>query len=198
MDCLRRVTRSKRERKIYHCSHAERAVDAQDHLGSFAILRGHHHVQWAHSIMKTYKPPQGPPGNDPPKSKTPFELSVLLIESVWKLFESLWEKRNDILHRDDGVAARAEESQLTTQLLQFRRRRHTLLRATDRHHIEHSITDIIRWPRKKKRKHLQLLQKLHSIYINEIREEQQGQRTLLSYGFLLPTDAPDLSEREPD
>ncbi|KAL7530352.1 hypothetical protein ACHAWF_003347 [Thalassiosira exigua] len=98
VDCLRRITHSTREKKAYHCPHADKAVDLQDHLGSFAILRGHHHIQWAYSILDTYKPPCAPPGNKPPRNRSPFELFVLLVEATWHLFDSLWETRNNILH----------------------------------------------------------------------------------------------------
>ena len=199
VDCLRRITHSTREKKTYHCPHADRAVGLQDHLGSFAILRGHHHTQWAYSILDTYKPPRAPPGNKPPKTRSPFELSVLLVEATWRLFDSLWETRNNILHKDDSIAAKAEQVHLTEQLLLFRRRRHTLLRYTDRHHIEHPVCEIVGWKRSQKRKMLKLLQKLYSIHMKEIQQATQSQKTLLSYGFLLPSlDVPDISEREPD
>ena len=67
VDTVRRATRLNRERKKYHCSKARAAVDAQDTLGLFAVLHGHHHVKWAEAIQKHYNKIASPPGTDPKK-----------------------------------------------------------------------------------------------------------------------------------
>ena len=87
IDMVRMTTHSTRQRKQYHCHEAEAATRAQESLGTFAITRGHHHIQWAHAMMKTYKKRASPPTTDAKKKKrrekTPLEISVFLIEECW-------------------------------------------------------------------------------------------------------------------
>ena len=94
VDMIRLATHSTRERKTYTCLEAEEATYAQESLGTFAILRGHHHDQWAHAIMKTYKKRTSPPssrtdGKKKKQDKSPLEMSAFLIEESWRLFESI-------------------------------------------------------------------------------------------------------------
>ena len=116
LDALRRATHSNRERKQIVCEEAWKAMECQDTLGTFAILRGHHHMQWADAIEATWKKPNLPPRKDgkPPKTRSPFDLSAYLVVQVWNLFNQIWESRNDILHSNDSYAAKAKESHLTT------------------------------------------------------------------------------------
>ena len=82
VDELRKVTQSDREQKTWNCEQTDRAIGAQDTLGSLAILRGHHHKQWAYAITETYRPRPQQPGRPQRRDKTPFEMSVVLVEEV--------------------------------------------------------------------------------------------------------------------
>ena len=108
VDMIQIVTRSTHERRTYTCPEVEAASYAQESLGSFDILRGHHHDQWAQAIMKTYKKRISPPNTDDKnknRDKSPLEMSAFPIEECWRLFESIWATRNSILHSSDGYAA---------------------------------------------------------------------------------------------
>ena len=48
VDELRKATQTNRGRKAWHCEQTDRAISAQETLGSLDILRGHHHTQWAY------------------------------------------------------------------------------------------------------------------------------------------------------
>jgi hypothetical protein len=47
-------------RKPYalHCPHTLRAIERQESLGSDALLRGFHHVEWAYTLQSTWIPPR--------------------------------------------------------------------------------------------------------------------------------------------
>ncbi|KAL7545317.1 hypothetical protein ACHAWF_008670 [Thalassiosira exigua] len=198
LDMVRRTTNSTRERKRWPCDLATLAVEKQETLGTHALLRGHHHVQWCETIRETYGARSPPPGSTKvPRDKTPFEMSVMLIEEVWNFFETIWTTRNDILHSTDSHVARAENSHLTEQLLAYRANRRTLLRYTDHHLIDFSVDEIVRWDRLHKRQLYKNLEYCRKQYINELTQHAQGQLTLLELGFARGV-AVDISEIEPD
>ena len=142
VDELRKVTKSNRERKTWNCEQTDRAISAQETLGSLAILRGHHHKQWAYTITETYRPRPQQPSRPQRQDKTPFKMLVVLVEEVWNLFNSLWDTRNEILHNKNGPLKKSEDSQLLHQLLTYRRYKTRLLAPSDRHIIEYDIAEI--------------------------------------------------------
>ncbi|KAL7550562.1 hypothetical protein ACHAWF_015354 [Thalassiosira exigua] len=198
LDIIRRTTNSTRERKQWSCDLATLAVEKQDILGTHALLRGHHHVQWCETIRETYRARSPPPGSKKaPRDKTPFEMSVMLIEEVWNFFETIWTTRNDILHSTDSHVARAESSHLTEQLLVYRANKRSLLRYTDHHLIDFSVDEISRWDRHRKRQLYKMLEECRKQYMIELTQHNQGQYTLLDLGFSRGV-AVDISEIEPD
>ena len=91
LNTLHTITRSSCVKKTFACPEAWEAGEAQSLLGSLAILRGHHHVQWAVACMETFRRPLEPPTTRckqiKKQYKSAFEISVYLIEQSWLLFE---------------------------------------------------------------------------------------------------------------
>ena len=123
VDNIRRATKSTRPPERWTCEDATIAAELQDSLGTFAILRGHHHADWVRTIKETYRPRQPPPGSKPRRDRSPLDMAALMIEEVWNLFHSLWDMRISILHGNDGFSARHEASQATQQLITYRTNR---------------------------------------------------------------------------
>ena len=136
LDMLRKATQSTRPRGSYNCNEAENAMAAQDTLGTFAILRGHHHIRWAEAIHKTYTRRPTPPGQKRKRDKSALDMSIMLIEEAWTLFEVLWETRNSILHGDDSYVAKLEDTAWTKELLNYKRDQNNLLHYGDRYLID--------------------------------------------------------------
>ena len=202
LDQFRRITGSTREKQSWVCRLTDKAVEHQEALGSNAILRGHHHKQWCYTIMDTYRPRKEPPRtreSDKKKKhidRNPLEMSALLVEETWKLFNKLWEARNTILHGTDSYEAKLEDSQRTEQLLTYRRRRHIVLAPGDCHLIEHPVRDIISWDRHRKKRLLKVLDTCRAKYAEELKGSKT-QRDLTSFGFTR-TLTMDIAELEPD
>ena len=192
VDMVRSITHSARERRRWTGKHAEAAVRAQESLGSFAILRGHHHTEWAEAIMRTYKKRARPPNTEKTKKKvrdkSALEMSVYLVEECWRFFEKIWAVRNKILHSTDGYAAQAATSEWTRRLLRYKFKQNELLHYCDRHHVDYPVEVILAWNRKRKRNLLRILDKFHKIYLKDIRLEAEGQRKLDDYSefFIIP------------
>ena len=43
-----------------------------------------------------------------PKQRSPHQMGVLLIKSVWDIFKKVWTQRDEILHNTDSYTSRAE------------------------------------------------------------------------------------------
>ena len=102
------------------CPEAWDAGEAQDRFGTMAILRGHHHKQWYYAIARTYQKRTQPPesnNNENPKNKSPIELCTTMIREVWRLFETVWENRNDCLHKPSGIPLSHIDERLNKQLI---------------------------------------------------------------------------------
>ena len=156
-------------------------------LGTFATFLGHHHIQWAMSCQKTFRKPICSPGQKPYPTKSPFKMSVLLIEECWRLVESIWEARNTILHGTESYTAQAENSRLFRELLDYKRRQRTLLHHGDIHHISFPVGDIAGWDRKKKKRVIRLLDSLHRIFVRDNDLAAEHHKKLTDYGFSVTT-----------
>lgn len=186
LDSLRRATRSDRPRRNFNCHEAEGAMAAQETLGTFAILRGHHHRRWTDATATTYKRRRTLPGQKKRHDKSPFDMSVLLIEEVWTLFETLWSTRNSILHGTDSFVAKLEDKTWTTKLLDYKKNQNKLLHYGDRYLIDYPRGVIQSWDRKKKKSLLDKLERLHKQYLRECKHASEHQRKLTSFdGFTL-------------
>ena len=167
------------------CAEAWKAIESQDELGTHAILRGHHHIDWIRAIMDLYRCRQIPPGHAHCRNRTPFDMSVLLVESSWTLFNRIWSMRNSILHNNDSYAAKTEHSKLLKALYHFKENRHTLLHYRDRELIDIPHGVIATWDRKRRRKMISVLTDLSTQYKKELQLQSESQPTLKAFGFTL-------------
>jgi len=81
-----------------YCTDVQDVVEAQETLGMEAIIRGIHHVDWAHLLQKTWVPPAILPSGNRERRKDPLKQSVSFIRDVWDIFEEIWACRNGILY----------------------------------------------------------------------------------------------------
>jgi hypothetical protein len=106
------------------------------------------------------------------KQKDPLEQSIVLVQSVWNIFEAQWKCRNDILHSNDSALIERSQDTLTTRLLEFKQDSKSLLRSCDRFIIDnHSIQDVIKWPLQQKKAVIDLLERLHKVYSGELKAD---------------------------
>jgi hypothetical protein len=163
-------------------------VEAQEMLGLEAILRGFHHIDWLHLLRNTWvKPKVSPDGKTKERRKDPLEQSVLLVQSVWNIFEAQWTCRNSILHSNDSELIERSRDTITARLLEFKRDSRTLLRSCDRFIIDnHSIQDVIKWPLKRKKLIMDRLERLRKIYQGELKTEISSYRDISDYFIKLP------------
>jgi len=130
--------------------------------------------------MDTYKRPRRPTGRDDSKTrdKSPFELSVLLIEETWAFFNLIWRTRNDILNSRTGTAVEALYARITEQLLRYWRNQDLLLCHVDRILINFPHGVVVAWDRKRKKNMLCILDTCHKSYILEQNKCIKGQHKL--------------------
>ena len=185
MEKVRRATDTCDTRVIFQCNSARTASEQQDRLGSAAILRGHHHVEWVEAIFKTYKPriyPPNTPKKNKMKDKSALELSAILVRECWKLFEKVWETRNEKVHDADGVFSKIKSIHLSEELMRFRNNSSTLLHYTDQNQIDYPDEVIHSWTRSKKEKLLTLLKRWHKRFLIEQITKPKGQKALTDFG----------------
>jgi hypothetical protein len=157
-------------------------MELQEQLGQTAILKGFHHIQWAHLLQKRWKPlPKPKKGSNTPRQKDALEQSIALITSSWDVFEALWEARNDVLHGGDNALQEAENNAIDSRLLQFKRESHLLLRQCNRHFINKPELVILNWPKKKKKERLLNLERLHRVYVTELKREAEHLRPITDF-----------------
>lgn len=116
-------------------------------------------------------------------------MPVFLKEECWQLFESIWAMRNIILHNSDGYAPQAAESKLSQRLLKYKLKQDEILQYVDRHpRIDYPVETILLWNRKRKKNFLRILDRLHRIYMLDVRLAAEGQKKINDYNdyFLFP------------
>jgi hypothetical protein len=135
-------------------------IDSQEALGQESILQGFHHIDWLHLLRdKWVKPKVSDNGKQKEKRKDPLEQSVVLVQSLWNIFEAQWKCRNNILHSNDSALIERSRDTLLTRLLEFKQNSEQLLRSCDRFIIDnHSIQDVIKWPLQWKKAMIDLLE----------------------------------------
>lgn len=165
------------------CEHATRASELQSHLGGQAILRGHLSTAWIDAVRETYQRREVPPGDTPRRDRTPPDMVGLMIETVWKLFDTVWQKRNDIANGDDSTSTAHEETVLNNKLISFHRGRRRLLHPGDWHLIDYKQGDILAWDRRRKKGVLRLLRSCHRAFnaAQEEEIEEKRQKRLKNY-----------------
>jgi hypothetical protein len=123
-----------------------RCINSQNTLGTESILQGFHHIDWLHLLRdKWVKPRVSDDGKKKEKQKDPLEQSIVLVQSVWNIFEAQWKCRNDILHSNHSALIEQSQDTLTTRLLEFKQDSKSLLGICDGFIIDnHSIQDVIK------------------------------------------------------
>ena len=187
MNKVKQATADSSPRVTVQCSEAWATGEAQDRLGTMAILRRHHHKQWYYAITRTYRKrvkPQGVDNQKHHKDKSPLELCATLIREVWRLFETVWENRNKCLHNSTGAPLAHINERPNEQLVHYKHDRKSLLTYRDRHWIEHPEHVIRSWFHKKKRQLLRLLDGWHSKHKTKTAAAIKNQKSLLEFaGF---------------
>ena len=93
--------------------------------------------------------------------------------------------QNEILHGSDSYAAEAEKRQHFGTLLTYKRNASSMLHCGDCHHIDYPVGTIATWDRKKQKKMVALLDKLHRLYKRDCVLQAEGQKKLTSYDFYI-------------
>jgi hypothetical protein len=164
----------------------------QELLGQESILKGFHHTDWAYWLQREWKPkPKTTKDGKKQHQKDPLEQSVSLIRCSWDIFESLWEARNTILHGDENVFSEAIQNRVVARLIEFRRDAGTMLSKSDYHLIELPLATILSWTKDKKQSRLRNLERLHRVYLTELRREAERLRPITDFF------EPKRGEREP-
>ena len=192
---VKQATSNDGVRETVQCPHARCAGDAQDTLGTMAILRGHHHREWFYAIQDTYQKRPSIPG-DPkrrqPKDKSPLELCATLVQETWRFFELVWESRNHCLHNPEGTALEHIETNINDRLLHYKRNSKALLHYGDRHWIEFPEHTIRGWKFQRKHRVLRVLDGWHQKLTAETIAFRKNQILLLDYaGFTVTTLPPE-------
>jgi hypothetical protein len=171
---------------------ANEMLEKQESLGQASILKGFHHEGWAYWLQSEWKPkPKTDKNGKKQYQKDPLEQSVSLIRTSWEIFEKLWETRNSILHDEENVLKEAIHNRIDSRLLEFRRDRDDLLRRSDHHLINIPAITILNWSAKTKKLRLQNLEKLHRVYIMELKRESERLQCITDFF------EPKRGEREP-
>jgi hypothetical protein len=75
----------------------------------------------------------------------------------------------------------AEDSSTNSRLLEFRNDGHHLLRECDRGMINQPAIDILQWSRKRKRERLKNLERMHRVYVTELKREAESLHPITNY-----------------
>ena len=178
-DMYRDTCQLKGQHHEVECEHAATARQIQETLGEEAILRGYLTSHWTYAINARWRAPQCHPGDDaPPKQRSPYQMGVLLQETVWDIFEELWTKRNEILHGPNSHVEKAETSTATRRLLHYKRHSNDLLSPSAQHQINFPELTIINWSSKRKKDQLRVLDKLHRHWQRDRRLRKAGQKRI--------------------
>ena len=167
LDAICKVAHLPRKPYALHCPHTLRAIERQESLGSDALLRGFHHVEWAYTLQSTWIPPRRYDDGTMEKKRDPFELSTVLIGETWKLFERQWKMRNTILHSPDSFLLTSEMTQLDRRFVEYKRNKTQLLAYQDHYLIDIPEREFVKWERDKKKRLLRLLETCKAAFIRE-------------------------------
>ena len=110
---------------------------------------------------------------------------------MWRLFEKIWENRNDCLHNPTGIPLPHIDNRLNEQLTHYKRNRDALLAYTDRKWIKHPEKIIKSWSHKKKRHLLCTLDGWHSKHKAETTAVTKNQKSLLKFAGFTVSHPPD-------
>jgi hypothetical protein len=181
IDAICKLAHLPRKPYALHCSHTLRAIERQESLGSDALLRGFHHVEWAYTLQSTWIPPRRYDDGTMEKKRDPFELSTVLIGETWKLFEGQWKMRNTILHSPDSFLLASEMTQLDRRFVEYKRNKIQLLAYQDHYLIDIPEREFVKWERDKKKKLLRLLETCKAAFIRECEARTDRQSLITTF-----------------
>ena len=110
--------------------------------------------------------------------RLPYQMEVLLNESVWDIFKNVWTQRNEILHNTDSYTSRAEATNATNRLLWYKRHKTELFSESNYYLICHPEIVIINWKLRKKKQQLEILDNSHREWKKECKLREEGQQQL--------------------
>ena len=161
------------------CEEADIARQVQESLGEEAIVRGFLVKEWTEAIEKYWRAPQTHPGEkNPPKQRSPYQMGVLLQETVWSIFEEVWAKRNSILHEPNNHVDRAEMDSITRKLLDYKQNSMDLLSPHDQNCVDYPEITIVNWTLRQKKDHLKRLNKRHKAWKQDCKHRREGQKRI--------------------
>ena len=174
------------------CPSILQAMEDQNSLGREAILRGFHSIKWIGVLREHWVPPKRDRnGKQLESRKDPLQQATYLVKCSWKLFEAVWQCRNNILHSNECTLLETQIESYNEKLLDFRRHNNVYLRRCDRFIIDrYSEDDIIKWGAPRKRATIALLMDLRKIHQNEQRLEAARHRDIRDFFIRIARPAP--------
>ena len=92
-------------------------------------------LRYSEDIQK-HTHPLGKDDKKTKKDKSPSILCTTFVSEVWRLFETVWENKNDCLHNPSCTPLTHIDERLNEQLIHYKRNRNSMLAYTDRHWIK--------------------------------------------------------------
>jgi hypothetical protein len=145
------------------------AVRHQNKIYTGKMLQGYLARLWCAAIKKTGR-------------KEPLEALKRLHVVLWEqLFQRIWDTRNHILKKTPNLYNAAEDSTLEAKLNWNRENQHTVFAMSDRLIANKDEEEIRQMGRRTRRKWVQHLDRLQTIYKKENMQRDEGQSTITTH-----------------
>ena len=89
--------------------------------------------------------------------------------------------RNNILHGEESELTEREVNRKTARLLEFKRKKEELLSRNDYFLIDYDEWEIRKWSAEKKTQKILNLERMHRVYLSEVRREAEGLRKITDF-----------------
>ena len=109
-----------------------------------------------------------------PYRKDPLEQAAALQLATWDIFEAVWNTRNTILHGEDSKLSEKIEHQKIARILEFKNSKELMLRRSDHFIVSFQEGDVIKWTSRKRRRMVEILERLHKVHLSELKLEREG------------------------
>ena len=109
-----------------------------------------------------------------PFRKDPVEQAASLQLATWDIFEEMWNTRNTILHGEDSKLLEKTEQQKIARILEFKNSKELMLRRSDHFIVGFQVSDMIKWTSRKRRRMVEILERLHKVHLAELKIEREG------------------------
>jgi hypothetical protein len=156
-------------------------LEQQSTLGSISVLRGFLHKEWTYLLQRKKMQRVQKPVKEGTREKDAVEQTVSLVLGSWNLFEAVWKARNTILHGGDNEIDERAQSQMLERLLEYRRKRFSLLQPCNHFIIAHPVSNVIKWTHDRMKAKLELLDKLSRLYALEKGREAKGLQVIRDF-----------------